>query len=108
VSRKDVLNQQSKILQQSQTSDERNSNILKLLEGVIDVEMRNAEMRRILSHDPDVMKALANLEAEQQKAGIDEKHRKAFTSKLEQQPVERLLDRKVDMDTSRVGNGTQA
>lgn len=63
--------QQTALLEQLRDYDNRQSNILKLLDGVIDVEMRNAEMKRILTHDPDISKALEKLEEDQRKAGIE-------------------------------------
>lgn len=73
--------------------------MLQLLSGVIDVEMRNSEMRRILSQDPDITKALAKLEEDQRKAGLDEEHRKSYIAKLER-PPERLLDGRNDNATA--------
>ena len=49
------------LLEQSKSSTDRNANLLQVMEGVIDVEMRNSEMRRILSQDPKIVKALARL-----------------------------------------------
>lgn len=60
------------------------------MEGVIDVEMRNAEMRRILSQDPNVSKALAKIEEDQRKAGLDSKQRSIYVPQLEQPPKSSL------------------
>lgn len=57
--------QERKLLEHLQTSKDRHSTVLKILDGVVDVGMRNGEMRRILEHDPDIAKALNKISAEQ-------------------------------------------
>lgn len=86
IPRQSIRDQQQALLLEAKSNSDRSSNVLQLLGGVIDVEMRNSEMKRILSQDPDIAKALEKLELDQQKAGIDEKHRKAHVAKLAQPP----------------------
>lgn len=57
--------QERKLLEHLQTSKDRHSTVLKILDGVVDVGMRNGEMRRILEHDPDIAKALEKISIEQ-------------------------------------------
>lgn len=49
-------------------------------------------MKRILSQDPDIAKALEKLELDQRKAGIDDAHRKAHVAKLAQPPERQPVD----------------
>lgn len=57
-------------------------------------------MKRILSQDPDIAKALEKLEQDQRQAGIDEDHRKAYVAKLAQ-PPEKLPEPSSSEDTSK-------
>jgi len=53
--------QQGQVLQEIRNSTTQSANVMKILDGVIDFGMRNGEMRRILTHDKDVAKALDNI-----------------------------------------------
>ena len=57
-------------------------------------------MKRILSQDPDVAKALEKLELDQRQVGLDDEHRKAHVAKLER-PPEKLLDTSNSEDESK-------
>lgn len=98
-----IRDQQQALLLEAKTNSDRSSNVLELLGGVIDVEMRNSEMKLILSQDPDIARALEKLELDQRKVGlkVDEEQRKAHVAKLEP-PPEQVLD------AGRQGNTTEA
>lgn len=88
--RQSIREQQRTLLEQSKSNTDRNANLLQVLEGVIDVEMRNAEMRRILSQDPSISKALAKMEEDQRKAaaGLEstKQHHSVIGRELDQPP----------------------
>lgn len=46
---------------------ERNDNILKLLEGVVDIGMRGGWMEKVIATDPEIREALEKLQIESKK-----------------------------------------
>jgi len=70
------------------------------MEGVIDVEMRNSEMRRILSQDPKIVKALAKIEEDQRIAGNDTRLSSIRVAQPEQPPEKLISTVKTDNVTT--------
>lgn len=65
VGRSGLQEQCQAILARLDQGHQQNQNVLRILDGVIDVGMKGGEMRRILAHDPQVAAALSKMEAEQ-------------------------------------------
>lgn len=65
--RKTIQETQQQILKRIEGSGHQYTSVMKILDGVVDVGMRNGEMRRILAHDPDIAKALDKIQADQSK-----------------------------------------
>lgn len=53
-------------LDQLQSTSGQNQSILKVLDGIVDIGMRQGEMRRILAQDSELSRALDDIKARQQ------------------------------------------